>query len=430
VTPKILGQLDEVREAGRDQWTAACPNHPDLRITVFSSDGLGLVAASKCGCSEGAIYAAVKGREVSQTAREKAPPLFEPVADFLARCGQAIDYILAPYVPRSGFVIVGGAPKSGKTWFLSWLACKISEAGRTVMFVEEEGAPETLRARLAPFLQPDSRIMVAHRRGVRLDDVVCVSTLVEALKASAADVLFLDPLTLLHSHNRQIGEVPAEVIQAIATIIRETGCAVVLAHHTRKGASWDKADSSDAQSADLAGSYAWAASADNIIQIKALPPARRSPGEVSFYVENPDTRNGEPFAKKIATVRVEADGAKAAMTFTEPEADRSKVLRALLPHVPAAPGVITVEDLRERAGMGKGRVQSAIDFGLETGELVRVPGKGGGVQRKSHGPDHESPLRSVPLRTADPTLKKGPRPGPSESEASGGVPCSPSSGAR
>src|SRR5205807_2090258 len=115
--------------------------------------------------------------------------------------------------------------------------------------------------------------------------------------------LILDPLNQLHGHMRQIGDVPAEAIQAVQRIIRETGCAVILAHHTRKGESWNKNSNEEAQSADLAGSFAWAASADNIIQIKAVPVSERRPGEVRFYVENPDTRNGEPFAKRLALVK-------------------------------------------------------------------------------------------------------------------------------
>src|SRR5207248_3636834 len=81
-------------------------------------------------------------------AAKEADPVFLPVDDFFATCGHRVEYILEPYIPKDGFVIVGGAPKHGKTWFLGWLAGEVSAAGKTVMFVEEEGSKETLRERL------------------------------------------------------------------------------------------------------------------------------------------------------------------------------------------------------------------------------------------------------------------------------------------
>src|SRR5207253_1581544 len=108
---------------------------------------------------------------------------------------------------------VGGAPKNGKTWFLGWLAGEIATPGKVVMFVEEEGAKETLRERLQPFTQPGASIYVSHRKGWKLDDERSVNQLIQELKATGAHVLILDPLNQLHVQ-RKIGDVPAEVIQA------------------------------------------------------------------------------------------------------------------------------------------------------------------------------------------------------------------------
>jgi KaiC/GvpD/RAD55 family RecA-like ATPase len=323
-------------------------------------------------------------------------PLFLPIDDFFAKCGEGVEYILEPFLPKDGFVIVTGATKHGKTWFLGWLAGQIAAQGRTVLFIEEEGAKETLRERLQPFKSPGARIHVSHRKGWKLDDERSVNRLIEEIRAARAQVVILDPLNQLHSHARKIGEVPAEVIQAIQRVIAETGCAVILAAHTRKGESWNKDSDGEAQSADIAGSYAWAASADNIIQIKAVPNADRRPGEVRFFVENPDTRNGEPFARRLAVVRP-GPFRPDSMTFTEPDSPAMKVLRELLPHVPAdASEAISVENLRKAVRRGKSSVGPAVDLGVRTGALVRRV-KGGGVYRgESVGPSESSPSQSEP----------------------------------
>jgi len=309
-----------------------------------------------------------------------AEPLFLAVDDFFVTCGQKVEYILEPYLPKDGFLIVDGPPKIGKTWFLGWLAGGIAALGHTVLFVEEEGSKETLRERLQPFKRPGARIHVAHRKGFKLDDDRSLNRLIEEIKAAGAGVVILDPLNQLHHHLRKIGDVPAEVILAIARIIRETGCAVILACHDRKGQSWDKNSNEEAQSADIAGSYAWAASADNIVAIKGVPNNERRPGEVRFYVSNPDTRNGEPFPRRLAIVKpgpYQPDS----MTFVTPDCKDLKALRELWPHIPTdVTEAISISDLRKESGKGQNVVQYGVTYGLRTQLLVRRV-KGGGVYR-------------------------------------------------
>jgi hypothetical protein len=311
-------------------------------------------------------------------------PLFLPVDNFFATCGQAVEYILDPYLPRNGFLIIDGPPKIGKTWFLGWLAGEIAAKGHTVMFIEEEGSKETLRERLQPFTRPGAGIHISHRKGWKLDDERSLNRLIEEIKAAGASVLILDPLNQLHSHLRKIGDVPAEVILAIARIIRETGCSVILACHDRKGLSWDKNSNEDAQAADIAGSFAWAASADNIIAIKGVPNAERRAGEVRFYVSNPDTRNGEPFERRLAVV-LPGPYRPESMTFLAPENRDAKELRRLLPYLPNFPEVISIKDLRDKASGRLENVGNAINHGIDFHLVGRRSGKGGGVYRVRNG---------------------------------------------
>src|SRR5439155_18946722 len=53
---------------------------------------------------EGRIRSREVGADDGET-RAKKEPLFLPVADFFARCGERVEYILEPYLPKTGFVI-------------------------------------------------------------------------------------------------------------------------------------------------------------------------------------------------------------------------------------------------------------------------------------------------------------------------------------
>lgn len=306
-----------------------------------------------------------------------------PINEFINSCSETVDYIIEPYLPKTGLLIIGGPTKSGKTWFAAWLTCGIVAAGMRVLFVEEEGPKETLAERFAPFLRKEfhPRIHILHRKGYLLDDASSVDRLIAEMEGLQANVLVLDPLNKLHRHIRQNGEVPAEAIQSIERIIRETGCSIILLGHTRKGVSWDKNKNEEAQSADFAGSYAWAASADNIIQIKGVPLNERFPGEVRFWVENPDTRHGEPLAKRLAVVRLDARGEEDSLTWDTPDEADGKpdpgALEQMWRHIPEPPEFIGRNKLLRLAKIGTPRGSAALKYYLQAGStILHVPTKG------------------------------------------------------
>jgi KaiC/GvpD/RAD55 family RecA-like ATPase len=309
-------------------------------------------------------------------------PLFVPVDHFFASCGREVPYLLKPFLIQRGFVLVSGANKHGKTWFMGYLAGECAARGLTVMFVEEEGSAETTRDRLQPFVRDGARLHISHRKGWRLDDERSVNRLIEEIKAVGAQVLCADPANMLHAHMRGNGEVPAEVLLSINRIINETGCTIVLALHTRKGESHDKNSKAEAQTMDIAGSYAWGAAADNVIQIRAVPNKDRVPGEVRIRIENPDTRNGEPFAPMTAIIKPGPYRADS-IIFDKQESATAATLRKLLPLIPRLPGTdtIRVEDLRAAARIGMKACRAAVALGESEGTILRKKRKLGGLYR-------------------------------------------------
>jgi hypothetical protein len=325
------------------------------------------------------------GEDDSTTA--PVPPLFLPLPDFFALCHEHIEYLLEPYIVKGGFLLVSAAPKAGKTFFAAWLATEVADHGGRVLFVEEEGPRETMRDRFSPFLSQTldkykGKLWVAHRKGIHLDDQRWISKIVADSNAVNATLVVLDPAFELHSGARPENEALQLIAQAIKRIIDETGAAVVLVHHNKKGESWDKSSNAEAQSADVRSTGALAGAADNIVMLKSVPRSERRPGELRFYIENPDTRIGEPFERRLAVVTMGGtSGSQASISFREPELQDAATLRELLKHVPEQPDAISQADLIQAGKIGSYRGRSAIVFGLRTGALVRVQGRNGGLQR-------------------------------------------------
>src|SRR5262249_28653604 len=151
-----------------------------------------------------------------------------------------------------------------------WLAASVAAKGVVVLVVEEEGPREVLRDRLAPFLTPDvaaykDTLHIAHRKGFRLDNRRWVEALIADAKARRAGLIILDPFVQLHGRDENEQAQMAIVVQAVQHIMAETGAAVVLVHHTKKGDSWNKTSSAEAQSSDVRGSGVLVGAADTVI---------------------------------------------------------------------------------------------------------------------------------------------------------------------
>ena len=328
---------------------------------------------------DGGVMGATRGR---------SGPLAIGVADFFATCDPAIEWLVEPFIFRRGFSLVVGAPKSGKTWFVAWLSATAAAAGKRVVFVEEEGAAEVLRDRLSPFVQPDPKafndnLRVAFRKGVRLDDPAVVEALIAECKD--VDVLVLDPFVSLHGKDENEQSEIGPVLRAIQQIISATGCAVVLVHHTRK-TDWDKGKKHGASSAEARGSGALVGSVDVVISLRSVPAKLRRPGEVRFFVENPDTRVGAPFGKRLAVLKLGVGvGTLEWEDIDEGEQENADgILRRALPSVSREPACISQEALRDAVGVGKHRLAEAVALGIARGDLKKLPK---GLCRPAADPD-------------------------------------------
>jgi len=406
---------DVQEEIKRGGWSARCPLCRNSNRFFITRD----FGIERCpaGHDQEAIASATQPRDpgeddgaaqppatVTNGAKKTPPkePLSVPVEEFFAGCGKTIEYIVERYLPKESLLLIGGAPKHCKTWFAGFIAGEAMNAGHNVLFVEKEGSKETLKERLEPFLRPGAKgsLFVSHRKPFMLDNPNSVLWLIAEVKLRKAAVLVLDPLHYFHSHSRQPGDVPFEVISAIQQIISATGCAVVVLHHTRKPPTSsgrtpkNGAEEPGSASSDIVGSYAWAAAADNIVIVTKVKPEDRRPGEVRFFVTNTDTRNGEELPRQLVVVKPGPHGAEDSITFDDALSGVEEALEKLLQRIPVKPDaammpaeVITVDDLRKLSGLRKLVVTAAVKLGESQGRILRKSGKNGGVYRpEDRGP--------------------------------------------
>jgi len=256
------------------------------------------------------------------------------------------------------------------------------------VFIEEEGSREALRDRLAPFLGDDAsgaRLDIAWRKGVRLDDPASLSRLITACKGAA--LVVLDPLVELHGADENEQKEMGAVIRGINRLLSETGAAVVILHHTKKGDSWDPGKKGSALSSDARGSGVLVGAVDTVFSVKSVPPSQRVPGELRFVVENPDTRIGEPVPRRLAAVKL-TGGVGSLEWLEDPDRPQTggelqeRLVAALSPDPAHA---LPPKPLREMLHVKMDRLEAAITLGFRDrriaaglrGGLYRVGDPGG-----------------------------------------------------
>jgi len=310
-----------------------------------------------------------------ETPEDRANSYSMGVADFFRTCDDKIEWLIDGLIAKGTFTIIQGAPKSGKTFFAAWLTATIAQT-RRVVFAEEEGAKEVLRDRLKPFLQPspeqyNGRLRIIFRKRVRLDVETSVNALIEA--CYGADVLVLDPFAALHGKDENAASEMGPLLQEIQRIMSACpGLSVILIHHTKKGASWDKNDTSEAQSSESRGSGAMVGAADQMISIKAVPAKLRVANQVRFYVENTDTRMGAPFPKRLAAV--DLTGGVGSLEWIEAETSAEsaqQLLTRMCMVLQPAPVFIGQHKIREALHVKLDRIREAIYMGIDQGILVQ-----------------------------------------------------------
>lgn len=166
----------------------------------------------------------------------------------------AIEYI-AGLFPRGGLSIVAAQAGTGKTWFMQYIACRLSVGGnilaglvpkskqyKTLIFAGETGADLlNLRMKATCWQYNKEKIRVYDAVQMQIEEIPIMlntpegkATFITILDNEQPDIVFFDTLISFHTADESKQSEVTGMYTYLLKMAHAFNCAVVLNHHTRK----------------------------------------------------------------------------------------------------------------------------------------------------------------------------------------------------
>jgi len=207
---------------------------------------------------------------------------------------------------REGVGLIGGHPKSCKSWVGLEIAVSLASAtaclgrfqpatrGRALLYMAEDAIPD-VRARLVSLCLhrkvdlTDLEIFLITADSLRIDRGTDQQRLLATVADVSPNLLLLDPLVRLHARDENSSAEMSALLGFLRRLQREHHCAVVLVHHTRKNGS------SSQPGQALRGSSDLHAFGDSNLYLS------RSRGHLTLTVEHRAAPSPDPLQLVLAT---------------------------------------------------------------------------------------------------------------------------------
>lgn len=188
-------------------------------------------------------------------------------------------FLVDGLLPKSGRLLITGAPKVGKSILAENLALSIAAGipflrqfaiandnptpGHRVLLLDRELSRRSLFDRFNAFIDgrpgfglAEDKLLIDHDFALRLDAENAGPNLVKLINSNSAEVLVLDTAYKFFSGDMENARSVAKAFSALDFAIQETGVSVVLTHHHRKGGTGGLR--AEAPSPDqVMGSFLW-----------------------------------------------------------------------------------------------------------------------------------------------------------------------------
>lgn len=279
--------------------------------------------------------------------------------------------------------IIGGSPKSGKTWLALEMAVSVASGsscletfpvatpGPVLLYAAEDSAA-ALRARIetlarlhkVSFDQLDVNIITVD--SLRLDHPDHQARLEATLQIYRPALLVIDPLVRVHAIDENVAGQIAALLGYLRSLQRNTGAAIALIHHIRKNVSHTGgAGYSLRGSGDL---YAWL---DSFLYL------RMHQGQRTVSAEHRSAPSFGPVALELVQSDSPGTHLRVASSNGSPteKPHQDGLASRILDLLSNAPGPLTIETLRSRLQVRNERVIEAL-------RSLEAQGK---VQRSKHG---------------------------------------------
>lgn len=242
---------------------------------------------------------------IAETSSKAPEPLFESAITLLGKTFPRTPWLVRGLVVEGGVIILGGAPKTGKSWLLTELAIAVcsgtpalgkfaTSEPRTAAYFYAEDIAQSVQSHIAALCHGRGdpvdvlRGLHVQPRGRFLDvtrDDDCALIVASCRAIGKVDLLCLEPLRDLHSGVENDSDAMAPVMKRLRVIgeivARGQGspCTVAVAHHAKKTTDTPVARAGEG----LRGSGAIFGSADAVIEL--MNPGGNGEDEITAHVK-------------------------------------------------------------------------------------------------------------------------------------------------
>ncbi len=274
--------------------------------------------------------------------------------------------------------IIGGSPKSGKTWLALEMAVSVASGrpcfgafavgspGPVLLYAAEDSAA-TLRSRvetLARLHKVNFEQLDVHSITVdslSLDRPDHQDRLESTLHAYKPALLLLDPLVRVHAIDENIAGQVAALLGYLRSLQRKTGTAIAVVHHVRKNSSANGAAGNSLRgSGDL---YAWL---DSLLYLRMHQAQRTLSAEhrsaPAFGPVTLDLVQSDPIGPHLKI---------AATSEAQPAPPQDALKSRILELLSTASEPLTVDALRSRLQVRNQRVVATLRGLVEQGTVLR-----------------------------------------------------------
>jgi hypothetical protein len=307
----------------------------------------------------------------------------------LASAAPEEHWLVRPLWPKAAVGILGGSPKSCKSWLGLDLAVSVASgtpclghfavehAATTLVYLAEDSLP-MVRARIASLCEARGVSLAGLDLNVltvpclRLDQQPHQLALAETLARLRSGLLVLDPLVRLHRLDENDAREVSGLLGYLRELQRTFNVAIVVVHHARKRTATSPGEALRGSS-DI---YAWT---DVTAHLSRTPE-----DDLVLRVEHRSAPSPEPVRLKLVS---RPDGTRTHLELRQAAAQPAAaavpvpatLASALLAALTGSQAPVAVETLRERVKAQKQRVTRCLED-LEKQGFVKRSGPRGGWQ--------------------------------------------------
>jgi hypothetical protein len=273
--------------------------------------------------------------------------------------------------------IIGGSPKSGKTWLALEMAVSVASGspcldtfpvlapGPVLLYAAEDSAPalrtrvETLaRLHKVDFSRLDVHIITVD--SLRPDRAEHQDRLESTLRVYMPAMLILDPLVRVHAIDENVAGQVSMLLGYLRSLQRRTGAAIALVHHVRKNVSpTGAAGYSLRGSGDL---YAWL---DSFLYL------RMHQGQRTLSAEHRSAPAFGPVALELEQSDRGTFLKLGSINANPPELPQNGLDYRIITLLSSTPEPLTIDALRTRLQVRNQRVVEALRILASEGRIVR-----------------------------------------------------------